>query len=345
MRENTMSEYKKIRQYVNGLIFNANGQSVRIPTILELAEKFGVCRQTVSKAMKELTAEGYVIGRKGIGSFTNPAKFMEHQSGERFPIVGIFFRDGHITHFSAYDAHIAAALMKQITLLPAMVHLGCVEHSSPGKIAEELERSSFDAIIWEQPDEKRREALKRLTEKTGIPVITTGKLYPEFAGVSLNLEKAGYDCAKLLIAEGRKCPVFMGNYDPWLRQAKGFRKAFEEAGIRLNEKLFLKHQNLDALKNILELGVPVDVVFNHPNMIRNEVAHLLEEMKIDVGEQCRLVCNSLAASANPDFRGYVYQIDFDRIAEECVKILRKSLAEGPTPELHTMIDFQIVKQF
>lgn len=48
---------------------------------------------------------------------------------------------------------------------------------------------------------------------------------------------------------------------------------------------------------------------------------------------------------NPDFRGYVYQIDFDRIAEECVKILRKSLAEGPKPELHTMIDFQIVKQF
>ena len=91
--------------------------------------------------------------------------------------------------------------------------------------------------------------------------------------------------------------------------------------------------------------MPVDVVFNHPNMIRNEVAHLLEEMKIDVGEQCRLVCNSLAASANPDFRGYVYQIDFDRIAEECVRILRKSLAEGPTPELHTMIDFQIVKQF
>ena len=48
MQGEPTSEYKKIRQYVHGLIFQSNGQSVQIPTILELAKKFGVCRQTVS---------------------------------------------------------------------------------------------------------------------------------------------------------------------------------------------------------------------------------------------------------------------------------------------------------
>lgn len=37
MQENPTSEYRKIRQYVHGLIFKSNGQSVQIPTILELA--------------------------------------------------------------------------------------------------------------------------------------------------------------------------------------------------------------------------------------------------------------------------------------------------------------------
>ena len=344
MPENSTSEYMKIRRYVNGLIFKAGGQSVQIPTILELAKKFGVCRQTVSKAMKELTSEGYVIGRKGVGSFTNPVKFMELQSGGRLPVIGIFFREGRITHLSPYDAHVAAALMKKITLLPAIVQLGSTENSEAGKIADELERGGFDGIVWEQPDEKRRDALKILMERTGMPVVTTGEVYEGIAGVALDLEQAGYDCARLLIAEGRKCPVFMGNYEPWARSVKGFRRACEEAGIRLNEKLFLKHQNVDALRNILELGVPVDAVFNHPNLIRNEVFRLMKEMGIDVREQCRLVCNSLAASVNPDFCGYVYVIEFDQSAEEAASMLRTAFAAGALPPEHKKIDFKIVKQ-
>ncbi len=273
---------------------------MQIPTILELAEKFGVCRQTVSKAMKELTAEGYVIGRKGVGTFTNPAKFMEHQFGERFPVIGIFFRDGHGTHLSTYDAHVAAALLKRISLLPAIVQLATAEGTSPEEIKSAVESRNFDAVIWEQPDEKRLEALRLLTAETGTPVVTTGEVYDGFPGVAINQEKAGYDCAKLLIAEGRKHPVFMGNYGPWLRQVRGFRRSYEEAGIPLNDKLFLKHQNLDALRNIIELGVPVDAVFNHPNLIRNEIFHLMQEMHIDVENECRLI--SATPSPLPSIR-------------------------------------------
>ena len=212
------------------------------------------------------------------------------------------------------------------------------------KNAEELEQEGFDAILWEQPDEKRREALKLLIKKTGIPVITTGNIYEGFAGVELDLEKAGYDCARLLIGEGRKNPVFMGNYNPWFRQAHGFRRAYEEAGIKLNDKLFLKHQNMDALKNILELGVPVDAVFNHPNQLRNEVFNLMKEMDIDIEKQCRLICNSLAASVNPDFQGYVYCIDFEQVAEKAVRMLQTGLTKGKLQPVHERVDLKITKQ-
>ena len=69
-----ISEYMRIRRYVMNLILRADGKAAQIPTIQELSEKFGVSRPTVSKAMKELTSEGYIIGKRGIGTFTNPAK-------------------------------------------------------------------------------------------------------------------------------------------------------------------------------------------------------------------------------------------------------------------------------
>ena len=61
------SEYMKIRRYVMNLILRAGKDPVQIPTINELSEKFSVSRPMVSKAMKELTSEGYIIGRRGIG--------------------------------------------------------------------------------------------------------------------------------------------------------------------------------------------------------------------------------------------------------------------------------------
>ena len=72
MSDSSISEYMKIRRYMMNVIYRANGQSVQVPTILELSRKFGVSRPTVSKAMKALTEEGYIIGKRGIGSFTNP---------------------------------------------------------------------------------------------------------------------------------------------------------------------------------------------------------------------------------------------------------------------------------
>lgn len=74
------SEYMKIRRYVMNLILRAGKDPVQIPTINELSEKFGVSRPTVSKVMKELTSEGYIIGRRGIGSSPIPPKYPRHRS-------------------------------------------------------------------------------------------------------------------------------------------------------------------------------------------------------------------------------------------------------------------------
>ena len=85
-------------------------------------------------------------------------------------------------------------------------------------------------------------------------------------------------------------------------------------------------------------------MFNHPNLLRNEIFHLMQEMHIDVENECRLICNSLAASVNPEFRGYVYQIDFDQVAERAVHILQSALNKEKTEPVHEWVHFNIIKQ-
>ena len=90
--DSAIAEYMRIRRYVLTLTQKADGKSVPLPSILELSELFQVSRPTVSRAMKALTDEGYVIGRRGIGSFTNPAKRFRPLGNQ--PMIGLLVGDG-----------------------------------------------------------------------------------------------------------------------------------------------------------------------------------------------------------------------------------------------------------
>ena len=70
---------RDIRTYIMSLIYRNGYQSVRVPSSTELAEKFSVTRRTARVALERLISEGYLIGRKGVGTFTNP------NVGFRFP--------------------------------------------------------------------------------------------------------------------------------------------------------------------------------------------------------------------------------------------------------------------
>jgi len=118
------SEYMRIRRYVMNLILRADGEAAQIPTIQELSAKFGVSRPTVSKAMKELTSEGYIIGKRGIGTFTNPAKRAMVAIGKKIPVVGIMISDGLNVHLDKYIGCALAEILKQVVFVPAIAMIG-----------------------------------------------------------------------------------------------------------------------------------------------------------------------------------------------------------------------------
>ncbi|ENY71774.1 histidine utilization repressor [Aeromonas diversa CDC 2478-85] len=66
----TAPRYRQIRQFVLDAIGCGElNPGDRIPTEAALCERFGVSRMTVNKALRELTAEGWLVRTAGSGSF------------------------------------------------------------------------------------------------------------------------------------------------------------------------------------------------------------------------------------------------------------------------------------
>lgn len=312
------SEYMKIRRYVMNLILRAGKDPVQIPTINELSEKFGVSRPTVSKAMKELTSEGYIIGRRGIGSFTNPAKISPSSFGRQLPLIGISLGNGLMVHLDKYYGNILAELLKKIVAMPAIVHLVSTGSSDKKQIICDIMNEQLDALVVVDGNSFVSDLRKK-----GLKVVTTTETHRLTPGsVSPDYDAWGYLCEKQLLKENRRNIVFLHDEKPWNAAYDGFRRAFREAGTPLNEKFFLKdyRTSLTELKNMVHYGVRIDAVVD-TLWVNNEVADILMEENPELAKTCALVHNLSSEPQTAGFHEICYEIPFEKIAEETLKLL------------------------
>ena len=330
MADTAVSEYMKIRRYVVNLIYKARGKSIQVPTILELAKQFGVSHATVSKAMKELTTEGFIIGRRGIGSFTNPR--LSAAGGIReLPVIGILMEDGMGVHFDKYLAPILGQMLQQLVCLPATVHLLTLGSLDPEVMHREIVNEQLDGLLWNCPEERGVEVARRL-RRDGLPVVLLGKKAEGFSSAMFDFEGWGMECGKQLLKEGRRNVVFLPDVFPWNRSFGGIRGVYREAGVSLNENLFLKDSFscLEELKRVIAYGVPVDAVCN-TLFSENEVNDVLLAADPGIVSRCCLVQSSLAAAPHPGFHRIIYGLPFEELIGEGVALMRLALEKKDSP--------------
>ncbi len=324
MTDAAVTEYMKIRRYVVNQIYKAHGKSVQIPTILELAKQFRVSHATVSKAMKELTNEGLIIGKRGIGSFTNP-RLSVPQGTRKLPVIGILMGDGMGVHFDKYLAPILAQMLQQLVCLPATVHLLTLGSLDPDIIYREIVNEQLDGLLWESPPEKAVGVAQRL-QKEGMPLVILERDVEGIPSAMFDFEAWGEECGRQLLKEGRKHIVLLPDTSPWDRSFNGIRRVYREAGISLNENLFLKDRFtcLDELRKVIAYGVPVDAVCN-TLFAENEVNDVLLEMDTSLTERCCLVQSSLAQPPHPGFHQIIYELPFETLIGEGVRLMKSAL--------------------
>ena len=339
--ESAIAEYMRIRRYVLTLTQKADGKAVALPSILELSQQFRVSRPTVSRAMKALTEEGYVIGKRGIGSFTNPAKNARILGNQ--PVIGVIVGDGMNVHFDQYLSHLLGNLMMEISAIPTVVHLLTLGSRKPDNIFQTIRNEQLDALVWHGMPEENRDVRERLIQ-SGLSVIASADNGGSFGSGSARIgyREFGRECGKALIAEGRRNLVFLPASGNWKCPLPEILRAYREAGIELNPNLFLSDPStcLEEFRKLLAVRAPVDAVFNSL-YVEDEVYDILKEFRIDLTKQCRLIESTLCHRNRKDFCGFTFEFPFREHAEQVAALVRNALAGTPWPDREIVTSMQL----
>ena len=342
--ESPVAEYMKIRRYVMTLILRAGTNSVRIPTVAELAKKFDVSRPTVSKAMKVLTEDGFIIARPSLGSFTNPARKIM-QGSDALPVIGILENDGMLAHYFPYQAHRLSHILRELATIPAVQHILNLSGHRRETILRELEGAGLDLLIWIHPSPSQLPVIDEL-KKNGLKVIICGCDDDCPGNISIDYEGAGYEIGRRLLAENRTRILYFPQDRKKKVQLHGLLRACREAGVELNPNLFLEDiaTVCEDLRKLLLCGVPVDAIFCATSL-NDRLFQAIEEGCPDFRRKISLIRPDITDGSVKEAPGYLYKIPFRDFAERIAQRARLLLS-GQEPQEQNMeiIPVEIIKQ-
>lgn len=194
-------KYERIVSWVQTEIENgALSRGDKLPSENELMERFRVSRQTVRRAMEELTEKGVVEGRRGSGTYVT-VNTRRYAAGKEIRIaVMLTYVDTYI--FPSIIKGIESVLSSEGCTLQIAMTDNAVEKERM-LLKEFIHTQSVDGIIAETvksalPNPNME--LYREIENMGIPVLFVNSYYKELdiPHISMDNRKAGYLAAKHL---------------------------------------------------------------------------------------------------------------------------------------------------
>ena len=194
-------KYERIVSWVQTEIENsALSRGDKLPSENELMERFRVSRQTVRRAMEELTEKGVVEGRRGSGTYVT-VNTRRYAAGKEIRIaVMLTYVDTYI--FPSIIKGIESVLSSEGCTLQIAMTDNAVEKERM-LLKEFIHTQSVDGIIAETvksalPNPNME--LYREIENMGMPVLFVNSYYKELdiPHISMDDRKAGYLAAKHL---------------------------------------------------------------------------------------------------------------------------------------------------
>lgn len=338
MSSNVISDYMKIRRYVINLIYRSGNQTIQLPTVQNLCEQFQVSRPTVCKAMRELTDQGYVVAKRGIGSYTNPAKCVDQFNP--YPVVGLLMGDGMGIYLSCYLGSILGEMIKQLCSIPTRLQQITLGSLVSETIQLEILAEKLDILVWVGGSQERIQMMR----DTGLPVVA---VLPETAGtpcsVSFGYRDWGYDCAKQLIAEGRRSIVLLHDQLSNAALYQGIRQAYHEAGIAINPDYCFtdSFESLPEIKKIIEGGGHIDAICN-PMLGENQLTDMLLETDPEAPAKYAIVQSVISKHHPANFHEICYDFPYQKLARETCKLVCRLLKDKSDCKISKCIQLSTV---
>lgn len=176
--EKVLSDVQKIWFRVMSIYYQSENRTVRIPSSNELAKEFGIAGSTVRLALKKLEKEGYLIMRKGSGTFTNPVRAASAGMNRRKPLIGLLFLSDDLFFYPPPILEVVGICSGVLAQMDWNIRFITERCASPDETEVVLRHSYLDGLIcWSVGKgvaEKAAEILPTVNlnfELEGVPCI------------------------------------------------------------------------------------------------------------------------------------------------------------------------------
>lgn len=176
--EKVLLEVQKIWFRVMSIYYRSGNRAVKIPSSNELAREFGIAPTTVRLAFKKLEREGYLVMRKGSGSYTNPVKSSQFGVNGRKPLIGLLLLTGDLFFYLPSMLKFISAATEVLAQMNWNVRFITERCASPEETEEVLRHSYLDGLICVSVEpgvaEKAAEILPTINlnyEVEGVPCV------------------------------------------------------------------------------------------------------------------------------------------------------------------------------
>lgn len=321
----------KIRFEILNRLYQSFSVPVKIPSARELATQYHLSPSTVKLELQKLIREGYLVGRHGSGTYTNPekVKFIPGALGRK--IVGILVRDGRLLIYDAIDW--AAQSWCGMALSPDVAHPRFVTllSSTGDQVYEELMLQNLSGLIWVHPDAGHREKVIRRLNRNGLPTVAVKSESADYASVDYSFFRTGQKLAEQIAREKRKSIFYVPtNNDYWtLQRIAGIRDHIArhpETGMTL--RVFDSTLTCtEELEHCFAAGEIPDAMYCN-GVYAYVVLELARKYRIDIVERCRLFAERQHVDKCSAYHGYVLDYPFPEIGKAAAEMMR-ILLEDP----------------
>lgn len=320
----------KIRFEIINRLYQTPAVSVKIPSARELAARFHLSPSTVTQELQKLVREGYLIGKRGSGTYTNPEKVNFTPGSVSRKIVGILVSDGKLLLYDAVDW--AAQAWCGMALSPDVAHPRFITllTSSMENIYEELIAQNLSGLIWVHPDRQHYEVIRKLIGN-GLPTVAVRCDTPDIPSISYSFFHSGQKVAELAAKEKRHLIFYApSNNDHWtLQRIAGIEQYIEQhpqAALQL-QSFHSVHTCTEKLEREFAAGKIPDAIYCNGEYIF-VMLDLAKKYHIDITGRCRLFAEEQHICRCGRYHGYAIHYPFRDIGIRAAEMMQL-LLENP----------------
>lgn len=306
-----------------------------LPCERELIEKYGVSRNTVRRAIQELSAEGILKSVQGLGTLVNPPKEIIEDS-TILTLVG--------KKLSPFSDEVFRALMERLDECRLNSIMVSLDHDNPEvslpRLKRLLGRVPVDGVIFDLhiSYSKQIHELISANGRRCVCLRWRPQLYEENF-VADDLEKGTWEVAKHLIDLGHRRIALIGFYDGKdLCRTRGVERAFKEAGLEIDRSLLVSQDGVrrngyQAADALLSAGKSFTAALCMNDQMALGVMERLAIAGLKVPEDVSVTgYDNIADSAFYPTPLTTCGVDVDEMVNSTIAMLLRKPAEGSAKE-------------